>query len=181
VSALPSVQAARFALEWTMGEIELVHVDAGYPGDAAAGYRAAILLTVLGGLPLAFVAAAVLLATWRRAPRPWPPAAAVLFRLAFVVECAACMCSGLFLALLAVAAGPSPRRVLRRACDPADARHDGRQRPVAARLARGDAGDRPRSAPVGGHRPPRVTGANDFPAGPTYGKIGRSPSDVPIV
>ena len=89
-----------------MGEIDLVHVDAGYAGEAAAGYRAAVLLTVLGGLPLAFVAAAVLLATWRRAPRPWPAPAAVLFRLAFVLECAACLCSGLFVALM-VAAAPS--------------------------------------------------------------------------
>jgi hypothetical protein len=86
-----------------VGDVQLVH-DAGYTGDAVAGYRAAIVFVVLGGLPLAFAAVGVLLATWRRAPRPWPPAAAVLFRLAFVIEGAACLCSALFLALVAPAA-----------------------------------------------------------------------------
>lgn len=51
-------------------DIDLVHVHSGYVGDAASGYRAAMLFAVLAGLPLAFVAIGVLLATWRRAPRP---------------------------------------------------------------------------------------------------------------
>jgi hypothetical protein len=90
-----------------MGELDLVHVDSGYVGDVASGYRAAVLVAVLAGLPLAFIAAGVLLATWRRAPRPWPQAATAAFRVAFVIECASCLCSAAFVAV-AIALAPSP-------------------------------------------------------------------------
>ena len=56
---------------------------------------------------LLVIAVGVLLATWRRAPRPWPHAATAAFRVAFVVECASCLCSAASVAL-AVALAPSP-------------------------------------------------------------------------
>jgi hypothetical protein len=90
-----------------MGDIELVHLDSGYVGEVASGYRAAVLSAVLAGLPLAFIAFGVLLATWRRSPRPWPQAATAAFRVAFVIECASCLCSAAFLAF-ASALAPSP-------------------------------------------------------------------------
>jgi hypothetical protein len=85
-------------------EFELVHTHEAYAGDAATGMRAAVLVALLGGLPLAFVALDVLVATWRRAPRPWPLPAAAAFRIAFVIASAACLCSGLFLVLIATEA-----------------------------------------------------------------------------
>ena len=74
-------------------------------GDWSDGIRAALVFCMLSGLPLALAAVAVLLATWRRAPRPWPPAAALAFRTAFAVECGSFLTATSFFVFWALVGG----------------------------------------------------------------------------
>ena len=72
--------------------------------DGVVGARAALLFCLLSGLPLALAALAVLVATWRRAPRPWP-AASLAFRTAFAVECGSFLTATFFFIFWALVGG----------------------------------------------------------------------------